>query len=299
MIRRGDKVVVSDSGSVLLSNELDVGLPLRAGSWNMWTSVGDEGVSIVERERGVIGSGGSVSTLINWNQSSGISINSGSIEIGRLYKITDNSGGADFLNVGALSNSVGERFMATGSSPASWGTGSLFCRNDMYQSAAVHQPSLVFDSDRGCNILDFDFTRPHYFSGLQDISSLTVLVAGNFRSDVSGHFVGNDTLFWRSSNDQLFYNSSVTVDSMVTIGSQSYTDSLAILELGQSDISAFGFSGYSMAALSNNTVKYLGMGRVGLQYLEGEVGGIYITNIRMNAYQLNYMRMFFKKLLNF
>lgn len=45
--------------------------------------------------------------------------------IGQTYHIDDVSGGADFTNVGASSNTVGLYFIATGTTPAHWGTGSL------------------------------------------------------------------------------------------------------------------------------------------------------------------------------
>jgi len=41
------------------------------------------------------------------------------------YEIFDNSGGADFSNVGAANNNIGTVFMATGATPTSWGTGEL------------------------------------------------------------------------------------------------------------------------------------------------------------------------------
>ena len=43
--------------------------------------------------------------------------------IGVTYEIAANSGNADFTNIGAPNNNVGTRFIATGTTPASWGDG--------------------------------------------------------------------------------------------------------------------------------------------------------------------------------
>jgi hypothetical protein len=50
------------------------------------------------------------------------SINTGNLTIGVTYYIDDSSGGADFTNVGAPSNTPGIYFVATGTTPT-WGTG--------------------------------------------------------------------------------------------------------------------------------------------------------------------------------
>lgn len=49
----------------------------------------------------------------------------GSLVVGDVYEITDNSGGLDMTNVGASANTVGTVFEATGTTPTSWGTGEL------------------------------------------------------------------------------------------------------------------------------------------------------------------------------
>ncbi len=56
---------------------------------------------------------------------SDVLLTSGTLIIGKNYRIIDNSGGADFTNVGAGDNNLGTEFIALGSTPASWGTGSL------------------------------------------------------------------------------------------------------------------------------------------------------------------------------
>jgi hypothetical protein len=57
--------------------------------------------------------------------SSELNKNSGNLTIGVTYRIDDNSGGADFTNVGAPNNDVGTYFVATGLTPNSYGTGGL------------------------------------------------------------------------------------------------------------------------------------------------------------------------------
>lgn len=52
-------------------------------------------------------------------------IGSGDLTIGVTYVIDDNSGGADFTNVGAPNNEIGTYFVATEITPNSWGTGGL------------------------------------------------------------------------------------------------------------------------------------------------------------------------------
>lgn len=57
------------------------------------------------------------------NSADGIS--SGLLTIGRTYRINENSPGMNFLNVGAIDNTVGTYFVATGQIPNSWGTGAV------------------------------------------------------------------------------------------------------------------------------------------------------------------------------
>jgi hypothetical protein len=45
--------------------------------------------------------------------------------IGQTYYISDNSGGADFISVGAPNNDIGTYFVATGTTPDNWGNGEL------------------------------------------------------------------------------------------------------------------------------------------------------------------------------
>jgi hypothetical protein len=51
----------------------------------------------------------------------GLAINSGNLTIGVTYFINDTQVGMDFTNVGAPNNDVGTYFVATGTTPNSWG----------------------------------------------------------------------------------------------------------------------------------------------------------------------------------
>jgi hypothetical protein len=50
---------------------------------------------------------------------------SGGLDIGVTYRIDDNAGSPDFTNVGAPNNNVGTYFVATGTTPTSWGEAGL------------------------------------------------------------------------------------------------------------------------------------------------------------------------------
>ena len=65
-------------------------------------------------------SGGSVPTFINWDDNP-----TPTLTIGVTYSIFDNTVGLDMTNVGAPNNNVGTYFVATGTTPANWGNGSL------------------------------------------------------------------------------------------------------------------------------------------------------------------------------
>jgi len=54
------------------------------------------------------------------------SINSGELTIGVTYTINQNSPGMDFTNVGAPNNNIGTKFVATGTTPNSWGSGATY-----------------------------------------------------------------------------------------------------------------------------------------------------------------------------
>lgn len=54
-----------------------------------------------------------------------VSKTSGSLIVGKYYRIVNNSGSADWTNVGAPNNDQDTVFKATGTTPTSWGTGEL------------------------------------------------------------------------------------------------------------------------------------------------------------------------------
>ena len=54
-----------------------------------------------------------------------LQITGGTLTVGVSYQVDINTGGADFTNVGAPNNEIGTWFVATGTTPTSWGTGAL------------------------------------------------------------------------------------------------------------------------------------------------------------------------------
>lgn len=61
--------------------------------------------------------------------SNGIFISSGTLQIGVTYEIDDPVGNLDFTNVGAPNNNPGTYFVATGTTPNSWGDGTTLIYN--------------------------------------------------------------------------------------------------------------------------------------------------------------------------
>lgn len=58
-----------------------------------------------------------------------INVGGGDLIIGGSYIIVDNSGDSDFTNVGAPNNKIGTGFVATGTTPNSWGTAGTLSYN--------------------------------------------------------------------------------------------------------------------------------------------------------------------------
>lgn len=61
----------------------------------------------------------------------------GALVVGRKYRILDNAGGLDMTNVGAANNDEGTIFTATGTTPESWGAGSIRLHRGVQASADV------------------------------------------------------------------------------------------------------------------------------------------------------------------
>ena len=55
------------------------------------------------------------------------SFNGGELIVGTSYQLQSPSIGADFTNVGAPNNNDGTWFIATGTTPNNWGTGTVYC----------------------------------------------------------------------------------------------------------------------------------------------------------------------------
>lgn len=54
------------------------------------------------------------------------SLNNGTLTLGRTYRINEVSPGMDFTNVGAPNNDLGTAFIATATTPNSWGSGATY-----------------------------------------------------------------------------------------------------------------------------------------------------------------------------
>jgi hypothetical protein len=68
-------------------------------------------------------SGGDDPNGIAWNDAPN------TLTIGVTYEINVNTGGFDVTNIGSPNNEVGTKFVATGTTPANWGTGNLYYNN--------------------------------------------------------------------------------------------------------------------------------------------------------------------------
>lgn len=90
-----------------------------------------------------------------------------------VYRIVDNSGGADFSGCGAPSNDVSTLFIANGSPPTDWGTGAIRRYGDrlQYNDTQIAHIAIYMDSssngwDRYGNIIDTCDCGDHNKGGL-------------------------------------------------------------------------------------------------------------------------------------
>lgn len=94
--------------------------------------------------------------LTLWGKKTGVTLTSASatVEINKWYRIVDNSGGADFTNIGAAANTVGTDFMATGDTPTAWGTGILEVLDKVYEcceNEPIHACNWAELEQTGCS----------------------------------------------------------------------------------------------------------------------------------------------------
>jgi|GEM_PF-2294246 len=73
-------------------------------------------------------------------------ITSGTLTINEYYEILNVSGGADFINVGAASNTVGVIFKATGTTPTAWGTGSVQLYHSKVDIEALNEQEVTINT---------------------------------------------------------------------------------------------------------------------------------------------------------
>ena len=84
--------------------------------------------------------------LTQSGESGGISISSGDLTIGVTYFIENNDGsGFDFTNVGAPNNEIGTFFVATGTTPNSWGIDGMLFYNTGAPVATILENTLGFN----------------------------------------------------------------------------------------------------------------------------------------------------------
>ena len=112
--------------------------------------------------------------------------NSGTLSKGITYTIESNSGGANFMNVGAPNNTVGTSFMANANiAPISYGTGSL-----SYDMGAPRAE--IIENNLGDIIFAYDNTGTYniYSDNLFTLGK-TAIISGNEASFNEGGFVKN------------------------------------------------------------------------------------------------------------
>ncbi len=122
---------------------------------------------------------------------------SGGLDIGVTYRIDDNAGSPDFTNVGAPNNNVGTYFVATGTTPTSWGEAGL-----SYNSGA---PVVTVLENTIGNIW-FSYEGTGYYKVSSEPESLftvgkTVSFIGSVGDDVASPSYG----FLRPIGDANFY----------------------------------------------------------------------------------------------
>jgi hypothetical protein len=116
-----------------------------------------------------------------------INVGGGDLIIGGSYIITDNSGDPDFTNVGAPNNDIGTGFVATGTTPNSWGTAGTLS----YDAGAP--VAIVLENTIG-NIW-FTYSSPgvYYINSLSLFTDNKKFINGaNFITPIYNRIIGED-----------------------------------------------------------------------------------------------------------
>lgn len=115
-------------------------------------------------------------------------ISNGSLLIGRTYYINYVDGGPDFTNVGAPNNNVGTYFVATGTTPNTWGAVPASFDTLTYNTGAP--VVTVLENTIGNIWWTFNNTGSFYINSDGLFSSTSSTLFGSFFSDTIGS--GND-----------------------------------------------------------------------------------------------------------
>jgi hypothetical protein len=108
-----------------------------------------------------------------------MSIGTGDLTIGVTYEIIDNAGSNwDFTNVGAPNNNIGTKFVATGTTPASWGIDGQLDYNTGTPVATVLENTLDFDvtydyESNGAYVINGDFDSNKTFVLINQTGSVS------------------------------------------------------------------------------------------------------------------------------
>ena len=139
--------------------------------------------------------------------SSPYNIGSGDLIIGVTYGIQDNSGGgADFTNVGAPNNEVGTYFVATGTTPNSWGsTGTL-----SYDEGA---PTAIILENTIGNIWFTYLTFGEY-----TVNSNNLFIEDKTAVDIDAFSYANILNYSFISNETIFPENMININSQLSGG---------------------------------------------------------------------------------
>jgi hypothetical protein len=123
----------------------------------------------------------------------------GDLVIGRTYYINTNNNGGNFLNVGAPSNDVGTYFIATGTTPTSWGAtpGNLSNINLIFNLGAP--VATILENTIGDVYFIYDSDGYYYLLSAGLFTPDKTAILGGFANTDTGVFVN----FRRLSADEI------------------------------------------------------------------------------------------------
>jgi hypothetical protein len=133
-------------------------------------------------------------------------LNTGSLIIGVTYRIIDTSPGMDFTNVGASNNNVGTSFVATGTTPNSWGENEGLTLILRYNNGSPRVVS-VLENNIGNIWFDYCATGVYFIYSDSLFSSDKTFIIGSMWGDdnVSPRFFGG---YYSDESNLIFGNGS-------------------------------------------------------------------------------------------